>query len=114
VAPIAYATIVALAQASDGGGTAVAPSDFRLQPGPPGVRVTPPCGAGEAGEIVVCGRRDQGQRLRPLAPPPGLRPHQSPGIDLGGGVRAEPHVSEVAMPDGRLSKRVTIDLKIPF
>lgn len=94
---------------------AVAPSAFRLTPAAArGARIVPePCPAPRPGEILVCGRRGQGQRLRALPPPPGVKPHQDVGTDFAGG-RIEPHMHEEAMPQGRVSKRFTIDFRLPF
>jgi hypothetical protein len=115
VAPVPYAAMLALAQ-TGADAAAVAPSDYRLKPAPPRTRITPdPCPVARAGEIVVCARRGEGQRLRTLVPPAGVKePTPGIGFDLGGGARVEPRVSEVAMPNGQVSKRVTVDLKIPF
>jgi hypothetical protein len=92
---------------------AVTASDFRLKPAAPGLATPARCPAPRPGEILVCGRRGQGQRLEPLPLPPGVRPRQNVGIDLGG-VRAEPRMHEVFMPQGRVSKRITIDFTLPF
>jgi hypothetical protein len=113
VAAIPFAAILALAQAA-AEPIAVSPADFRLKPQAAETRIAPErCPEGRGGEIVVCGHRGEGQRLRPLVPPPGVREKQPLGLDFGG-VRVEPHVSEVGMPNGRVSKRITIDFKIPF
>lgn len=114
MAPVPYAAMLALAQADPAAPTAVAPSGFRLKAGAAPARVTPePCPVGRGGEIVVCGRRGQGQRLEPLPPPPGVKPAQGLGTDFAGG-RLGPSVSEVGMPNGRVSKRITLDFKLPF
>jgi hypothetical protein len=117
VAPVSYAAVLAMAQAAGAGeAPLVTPSDFTLRPPSKASRITPErCPEERPGEIVVCARRGEGPRLRPLVPPQGIEePKPGLGIDLGGGARAEPRVSEVAMPNGRVSKRVTIDFKIPF
>jgi len=108
VVPVAY-LIQAAAPAP-----AVTPSDFQLKPAAPGVATTQRCPEPRPGEILVCGRRGQGQRLTALPPPPGARPKGHAGVDLGGGARAEPHMHEVGMPQGRVSKRFTIDFLFPF
>jgi hypothetical protein len=93
----------------------VAPSDFQLKPGAPGGRITPErCPQAQGGEILVCGRRGPGQRIEPLTLPPGVKPPQRVGVDLGGGARAQPAMHEEGMPQGRVSKRFTIDFLFPF
>jgi hypothetical protein len=92
--------------------SAVTPSDFQLKPAPPrdpALRCPEP----RPGEILVCGRRGQGQRLQALPPPPGARPGQTVGIDVAGG-RLGPRVSEVTFPNGQVSKRITLDFTLPF
>jgi hypothetical protein len=107
VVPVAYAIQAAAPAPID-----VATSDFRLKPAAP-ADPTQRCPAPRAGEILVCARRGQGQRLAPLAPPPGVHPGQSLGIDFGGG-RLEPHVRQVVMPNGRVSKRIMLEFTMPF
>jgi hypothetical protein len=115
LASVPYVALLALAQTAAGEAPGVTPSDFQLKPAPARTRITPDrCPEARAGEIVVCARRGQGNRLAPLVPPPGIeKEKQSPGIDIGGG-RLGPSVTEVAMPNGRVSKRITIDFKLPF
>jgi hypothetical protein len=70
----------------------------------------------ESGEIVVCGRRGDGQRLEELRPPPGTEERaegEVVGIDLPFG-RVEPELSTIVRPDGWVDKRVMVKLKIPF
>ena len=107
MAPVGYAIQVAAPAPAE-----VTPSDFRLKSGAPG-DPAPRCPEPRPGEILVCGHRGQGQRLPPLPLPPGVRPKRDVGIDLGGG-RLEPHMHEEGMPQGRVSKRFTLDFKLPF
>ena len=112
---VPYAAILAFAPAASAGPVAVTQSDFQLRPSAAGTRITPErCPAPRPGEIVVCGRRGPGQRIEPLALPPGVKPPQRAGIDLGGGGRAQPAMHEEGMPQGRVSKRFTIDFLFPF
>ena len=67
----------------------------------------------EPGEILVCGRRGQGQRLETLAPPPGVHPPRPLGVDVAGG-RLGPAMQQAAMPNGRISNRIMIQFKLPF
>jgi hypothetical protein len=109
VVPVAYA-IQAAAPAP--AATSLTASDFQLKPqtpADPALRCPEP----RPGEILVCGRRGQGQRLTALPLPAGVKPKQSAGIDFGGG-RIEPHMHEEGMPQGRVSKRFTIDFLMPF
>lgn len=68
-----------------------------------------------AGEIVVCGRRPDEHRYREVKPPAGLEVDGEGliGFDLGG-ARVEPGLSQVGMPDGRVSKRIMVVVKMPF
>ena len=95
----------------------VAPSDFELKPPAVALRVTPPdCRrAAAAGEIVVCGRGADRYRVRELSPPPGIEIDEGGvvGHDLGG-ARLEPKLDQVGMPDGRVSKRIMVTVKVPF
>lgn|GEM_PF-5227660 len=110
--PVAYA-IQAAAPAPAPPSDGVIASDFRLKPQPPGMSVLPHCAEPQPGEILVCGRRGQGQRVPELRLPPGVKPRQNVGVDLGGG-RLEPHMHEEGMPQGRVSKRFTLDFLFPF
>jgi hypothetical protein len=80
-----------------------------------GTRIVPDCPRGAPGEIVVCGRRGDDQRLRGLRPPPGVEeplPDGSFGIGLAEGVRLE--AEQVTRPDGYRDTRVMVKVKIPF
>jgi hypothetical protein len=91
------------------------PPDFQLKPPPRGEHILPPpCQRGRGDEIVVCGR-SQDERLREAKLPPGveLREGGVVGVDLGG-ARVEPKLEEVAMPQGAVSKRVMVTVKVPF
>ncbi|HZG08043.1 MAG TPA: hypothetical protein VEZ70_03585 [Allosphingosinicella sp.] len=87
--------------------------DYALPPPPP-PRVTGAGCAGSPGEILVCGRRGQGDRLGELGPPPGDPPRQGVvGVDLPFG-RVEPEITKVVRQDGHVDTRVMVKLKIPF
>jgi hypothetical protein len=92
-------------------------SDFQLKPPPASLRVTPEdCRrSAAAGDIVVCGRSQEQHRVRELKPPAGIEIDEPGviGMDLGG-ARVEPKLEQVGMPDGRISKRVMVTVKIPF
>lgn len=81
------------------------------------LRVTPQdCRRGApAGEIVVCGRSPDEYRLKALKPPAGIEVKEGGviGFDLGG-ARVEPSLGQVGMPDGRISKRFMVTVKVPF
>jgi len=96
---------------------AVEAIDYRLPMQEAAPRITDDCrrGAGE-GEIIVCGRRGQGQRLEELKGRPeweGRKPGEVVGIDLPFG-RLEPEVTQVVRQDGFVDKRAMVTLKIPF
>jgi hypothetical protein len=88
--------------------------DYRLPPPPPPASLTGADCARPAGEIVVCGRRTQPDRLGELGPPPGGPPREGViGVDTPLG-RVEPELMTVVRPDGWIDKRAMIKLKIPF
>lgn len=93
------------------------PSDFELKPPAAALRVTPEdCRrTAAAGEIVVCGRSADHYRAREVKPPKGVEIDEGGviGLDLGGS-RVEPALQQVGMPDGRISKRIMVRVKVPF
>jgi hypothetical protein len=92
---------------------AVAPVDYTLPPPPPASLTGADC-ARPAGEIVVCGRRTQPDRLEELGPPPGGPPREGViGVETPLG-RVEPELMTVVRPDGWIDKRAMIKLRIPF
>lgn len=95
----------------------IATGDFELKPPAVPLRATPQdCRRGAAaGEIVVCGRRPDDYRLKEIEVPKGMDVDEGGilGFDLGG-ARAEPGLSQVVMPDGRISKRIMVTVKVPF
>jgi hypothetical protein len=97
--------------------SAIVPSDFELKPPPAPLRATPgDCRrTAAAGEIVVCGRSPDEFRLKELRPPKGIKIDEGGviGFDLGG-ARVEPALQQVGMPDGRISKRIMVTVKVPF
>jgi hypothetical protein len=63
----------------------------------------------------VCGRSQEQHRLRELKPPAGIEIDE-PGV-IGDQHRRRPRraqLEQVGMPDGRISKRVMVTVKIPF
>ena len=95
----------------------IATSDFELKPPAVPLRATPQdCRRNAAaGEIVVCGRSPDEYRLKELKAPKGMEIDEGGviGFDLGG-ARVEPGLSQVGMPDGRISKRIMVNVKVPF
>jgi hypothetical protein len=105
--------LILLLAASDP--VAVAPIDYRL-PMQESPRIVGDCRRGAGDEIVVCGRRGQGQRLEELTPPPGTEGRAEGeviGKDLSFG-RIEPDLQTVVRQDGSVDRRVMVKLKIPF
>ncbi|MFL6845679.1 MAG: hypothetical protein ACJ8ER_12445 [Allosphingosinicella sp.] len=95
----------------------IVPSEFSLKPPPASSRVTPQDCRREvaAGEIVVCGHDSDAYRYKEIKPPPGIEVDSGGVIGLDfGGARVEPEMTEVAMPDGRVSKRIMVTVKVPF
>jgi hypothetical protein len=95
----------------------IVPSEFQLKPPAESPHLTPKdCRRGSAaGEIVVCGRSPDEYRLKEIRPPKGMEIDEGGviGFDLGG-ARVEPGLSQVGMPDGRISKRIMVTVKVPF
>jgi hypothetical protein len=97
-------------------GTGAADFDLaRLRPASPD-----PCRGQNASEIVVCGRREAGDVYRLKEMPrtfeeKPLRAETSLGKDATGvDATAGVYVDSVTMPDGQISKRATIKIKLPF
>lgn len=87
--------------------------DYRL-PLDENPRIVEDCRRGGGDEIVVCGRREDPNRLRELTPPPGTAPRTGViGHDLSFG-RVEPLMETIVRSDGWVDKRVMVTLKIPF
>ena len=93
------------------------PGDFELKPPAAPARLTPEDCRREAaaGEIVVCGRSADHYRARELKPPKGIEIDEGGviGRDVGG-ARVEPLLQQVVMPDGRISKRIMVTVKMSF
>ena len=107
---MALAVLLAL-QAAAPAPPAAAPIDFDL------ARVKPsdPCAGGATSEIVVCGRRpgrgdydleawEKVFREKPLIAE----------IGVGGGAKARAYVESAPMPQGQVSKRAMVGIKIGF
>ena len=94
----------------------VEPVDYQLPEERVGGRVLQDCSRRSAGEIVVCGRRGDGYRLKELEPPDGVEPTAagdgSFGVGLAKGVRVE--AEQVTRPDGWRDNRFLVKVKIPF
>lgn len=92
-------------------------SEFELKPPARPLRVTPQDCRREAaaGEIVVCGRSPDAYRAQEIKVPKGMEIDEGGiiGFDVGG-ARVEPSLSQVGMPDGRISKRIMMKVKVPF
>ena len=93
----------------------VDPVDYTLPPQPRSERIVADCRSDvAAGEIVVCGRRDA-HRYREAAPPKGVETGGSSVIGTYvGGARVEPLLEQVQMPNGMISKRVMVTVKVAF
>jgi hypothetical protein len=108
---------ILLFAAAPPGPVGIVDSEFELRPPAISLRATPQdCRrSAAAGEIVVCGRSADEHRLKELKPPAGIEVDEGGviGFDLGG-ARVEPSLQQVTMPDGRISKRIMVTVKIPF
>ena len=93
------------------------PDGFVLKPPAPSLRATPEDCRRSAGvgEIIVCGRTQEQYRARELKPPKGVEIDEGGvvGFDLGG-ARVEPLLQQAEMPDGRVSKRIMVTVKMAF
>jgi hypothetical protein len=78
-------------------------------------RIVKDCRRAAADEILVCGRRDDENRLKELTPPPGTEGKKRGviGVDLPFG-RVEPKLETLNRSDGWVDKRIMVTLKIPF
>jgi hypothetical protein len=116
VTSLQLATILLFA-AADAEPTRIVSSEFVLTPPAPSLRTTPQDCRRSAGvgEIVVCGRSQEEYRAREIRPPKGIEVDEGGvvGLDLAGS-RIEPSLSQVTMPDGRISKRFMVTVKVPF
>ena len=72
------------------------------------------CATADPDEIVVCKRTVDPGRYRPPLPPPGAAGPPRAEWGLGGGVRAGIETSSVPMPQGAISQRAMVTLKLPF
>ena len=94
----------------------VEPVDYALPQERVGGRILDDCSRRPAGEIVVCGRRGDGYRVKELPLPEGVEPETagdgSFGIGLAKGVRVE--AEQVSRPDGWRDNRIMVKVKIPF
>jgi len=113
---MALALLLALQAAPEADRRPPIPSDFDL------ARVRPADGASgractgaSAEEIVVCGRRRRGgdypieEMARRYAEQPLVAEK-----DIGGGAKARAFVESATMPDGTISKRIMVGVKLPF
>lgn len=112
------ATILMLTAAAEPAAAApVLPRDWTLTPSPPPPALPPSCREeASAGAIVVCGQRLED--VLPGAPanaaefaPDGPYRMQF-GLDGGGTVA--PELQQAGMPDGRVSKRILVRVRVPF
>ncbi|KHK89366.1 hypothetical protein [Novosphingobium malaysiense] len=77
--------------------------------------VKPRCPLSSGHEIVVCAPDPEANRLRPLPDTyvtQGGLPRAE--VDLGGGASLDLHVDSAAMPDGSVSNRVMVGVKVAF
>lgn len=109
---MALILLFALQAAAQAGSAALLPVDFDLA----AVRPAEPddCGGGGS-EIVVCGRRANGgayplEAMARIFEPKPLVAETA----LGGGVTGRVFVDSVTMPDGQVSKRAMVGLKMKF
>jgi hypothetical protein len=103
--------ILALQAAGAQPPAAVAAIDFDLAK----YRMEPGCGTGGGSEIVVCGRRPSGgaypyeEMERLFAAKPLVAE-----TDIGGGATAGAYVQRAEMPNGEISTRFVVGIKVGF
>jgi hypothetical protein len=73
------------------------------------------CRGGDSAEILVCGRRRPGndypfEEMERLFREKPIRAE----VGIGGGATARAYVDQVEMPQGQVSKRIMIGIKMPF
>jgi hypothetical protein len=69
----------------------------------------------EDGEIIVCGRTNNGRyRLRPLTTQYDKPKGPGIGFDLGNGARGNAYTTQTVSPDGKPDKRIMVTVNIPF
>ena len=114
---MALALWLALQAAPEAGRRPPIPSDFDLaRVRPAEGRPRRACTGATPDEIVVCGRRRPGGDDYPLEEM-ARRYEDKPVIaevDIGGGAKARAYVDSATMPDGTISKRAMVGVKLPF
>ncbi|HEX8443660.1 MAG TPA: hypothetical protein VF631_08435 [Allosphingosinicella sp.] len=97
--------------------TATVPIDFdlaKVRPGDGEADGRLGCRGGDPAEIVVCGRRRGGNYpMEEMARRYAFEPIVAE-TGIGGGSTARAYVESVAMPDGQVSKRAMVGIKLPF
>ena len=72
------------------------------------------CPPGEDGAIVVCGRRlKEGYPLERMEREFAVRPPVAE-VGLGGNVRGRAFVEQAEMPNGEVSNRIMLGIRLPF
>ncbi|QAY79053.1 hypothetical protein [Sphingosinicella sp. BN140058] len=97
--------------------SAPVPSDFdlaKIRAADTDLSITGRCAASNAAEIVVCGRRRSPDADRDRYRPEFAEKPLRAEIGIGGGATARAFVDSVAMPNGEVSKRVMVGVKLPF
>ena len=72
------------------------------------------CGTGTGAEIVVCGRRRSADADHDRYRPEFSEKPLLAEIGIGGGATARVFVDSVGMPNGEVSKRIMVGIKVPF
>ena len=102
--------ILLLALQASAPATPMAPIDFDLAEV---ARRPKRCSDASPNEIVVCARRGQGDRLKPIPGAAELDRPEDAAIDLPGGMKGSA-VVESATVGGFQSNRVMVRIKMPF
>ena len=92
------------------------PPDFdlaKLRAADTNPSITGRCGSQTSGEIVVCGRRQDDGGGTKYRPEPANAPLTAE-FGIGGGAKMRAYVEQVGMPDGQISKRIMVGIKVPF
>jgi hypothetical protein len=93
----------------------VAAEAARVDSPPPAKPATCRARSDEDGEIIVCGRTNNGRyRLRPLTTQYDKLKGPGVGFDLGNGAQGNAYTTQTVSPDGKPDKRIMVTVTVPF
>lgn len=107
------ALLLALQAASAAAPRAAPGGDFDLAKYRPSAAADGRCSGRNDTEIVVCGRRGDGYRVKEMDSRYSEKPVRAE-VDLGGGATAKAYLEQVELPGGQISRRVMVGVKTKF